>query len=268
MRYLPLTPDDRSEMLARIGVADIDALFADIPADKRLKKLPDLPRTKSEIEVERVLGRMAAQERCGGLGAVLRRLRRLQASHSGERRSPHPALGIPHLVHAVSARDRAGHAALPVRIPDAGRDADRHGGRQRLDVRRLDRCRRGGADGASRHQAQKGGARRQPASALPRDDRNRVAPCERRACRAAAARRGRGLCRTIDSTISLRRRAEPGLVRPCARPASRSPRRRTPPARCWSSVVTEVVSLGLVDAARRDGRGHRGGRGAVDRQRR
>jgi len=61
MRYLPLTPDDRSEMLARVGVADIDALFADIPAGKRLKALPDLPLTKSEIEVERVLGRMAAK---------------------------------------------------------------------------------------------------------------------------------------------------------------------------------------------------------------
>jgi glycine dehydrogenase subunit 1 len=61
MRYLPLTPEDRSEMLARVGVADIDALFADIPADKRLKKLPDLPLTKSEIEVERVLGRLAAK---------------------------------------------------------------------------------------------------------------------------------------------------------------------------------------------------------------
>jgi glycine dehydrogenase subunit 1 len=61
MRYLPLTPEDRSEMLARVGVADIDELFADIPADKRLKKLPDLPLTKSEIEVERVLGRLAAK---------------------------------------------------------------------------------------------------------------------------------------------------------------------------------------------------------------
>ena len=57
MRYLPLTPEDRSEMLARVGVADIDALFADVPEDKRLKSLPDLPLTKSEIEVERVLGR-------------------------------------------------------------------------------------------------------------------------------------------------------------------------------------------------------------------
>jgi glycine dehydrogenase subunit 1 len=66
MRYLPLTPEDRSEMLARVGVADIDALFADIPADKRLKKLPDLPLTKSEIEVERVLGRLAAKNTPAG----------------------------------------------------------------------------------------------------------------------------------------------------------------------------------------------------------
>ena len=36
MRYLPLTDADRRAMLARIGVADIDALFADIPKDKRL----------------------------------------------------------------------------------------------------------------------------------------------------------------------------------------------------------------------------------------
>src|SRR3954467_13434466 len=66
MRYLPLTSDDRSEMLARIGVADIDELFADIPADKRLKSLPDLPRTKSEMEVERVLGRMAGKNVAAG----------------------------------------------------------------------------------------------------------------------------------------------------------------------------------------------------------
>src|SRR4029078_6705576 len=66
MRYLPLTPEDRSEMLARIGVADIDALFADIPADKRLRSLPDLPRTKSEIEVERLLGRTAGKNVAAG----------------------------------------------------------------------------------------------------------------------------------------------------------------------------------------------------------
>ena len=66
MRYLPLTPEDRSEMLARIGARDIDALFADIPADKRLDALPNLPLTKSEIEVERVLGRLAARNVAAG----------------------------------------------------------------------------------------------------------------------------------------------------------------------------------------------------------
>jgi glycine dehydrogenase subunit 1 len=61
MRYLPLSDDDRTAMLARIGVASIDELFAEIPADKRLRESLDLPSAKSEIEVERILGRMAAK---------------------------------------------------------------------------------------------------------------------------------------------------------------------------------------------------------------
>jgi len=61
MRYLPLTDEDRAEMLARAGVTHIDDLFADVPGDKLRKQLPDLPRRKSESEVERVLGGMAAR---------------------------------------------------------------------------------------------------------------------------------------------------------------------------------------------------------------
>jgi len=60
MRYLPLTPEDRREMLARIGARDIDDLFADVPAGKLLREFPDLPRRQSELEVERRLGRMAS----------------------------------------------------------------------------------------------------------------------------------------------------------------------------------------------------------------
>jgi glycine dehydrogenase subunit 1 len=60
MRYLPLTAEDRREMLAKIGAPDIDALFRDVPADKLLKALPDLPRHKTELEVERHLGRLAS----------------------------------------------------------------------------------------------------------------------------------------------------------------------------------------------------------------
>lgn len=59
MRFLPLTKDNRAEMLLRIGAAGIDDLYGDVPRDKLLAKAPDLPRHASEIEVERTLGRMA-----------------------------------------------------------------------------------------------------------------------------------------------------------------------------------------------------------------
>jgi glycine dehydrogenase subunit 1 len=61
MRYLPLTDTDRSEMLARIGVATVDELFADVPKSLLLTEPLDLPRRKSEMEVERILGRMAGR---------------------------------------------------------------------------------------------------------------------------------------------------------------------------------------------------------------
>ncbi|HKG76197.1 MAG TPA: aminomethyl-transferring glycine dehydrogenase subunit GcvPA [Beijerinckiaceae bacterium] len=61
MRYLPLSDTDRSEMLARIGVETVDDLFADVPADELLHEPLDLPRRKGELEVERLLGRMAAK---------------------------------------------------------------------------------------------------------------------------------------------------------------------------------------------------------------
>jgi len=66
MRYLPLTDADRKAMLAKIGVADIDALFADIPKDKRLTGLVDLPKAKGELEVERELARMAGRNVAAG----------------------------------------------------------------------------------------------------------------------------------------------------------------------------------------------------------
>jgi glycine dehydrogenase subunit 1 len=66
MRYLPLSDADRGEMLARIGVADIDGLFADIPKTKLLDGPVDLPRRKGEMEVERILARMAGRNVAAG----------------------------------------------------------------------------------------------------------------------------------------------------------------------------------------------------------
>jgi glycine dehydrogenase subunit 1 len=61
MRYLPLTPDDRADMLARIEARSIDDLFVDIPAEKRVEGLLGLPRHKGEIEVERYMKGLASR---------------------------------------------------------------------------------------------------------------------------------------------------------------------------------------------------------------
>lgn len=61
MRFLPHTDLDRADMLARIGVSSIDALFRDVPDGKLLTDLVDLPTTKTELDVERHLGRLAGQ---------------------------------------------------------------------------------------------------------------------------------------------------------------------------------------------------------------
>ncbi len=66
MRYLPLEQAEREAMLARIGVPAVDSLFAGVPADKLLKELPNLPRTKGELEVERELSNMAARNVAAG----------------------------------------------------------------------------------------------------------------------------------------------------------------------------------------------------------
>jgi glycine cleavage system P protein (glycine dehydrogenase) subunit 1 len=66
MRYLPLSPRDRGEMLARIGVPSINALFAEVPAAARLDGLVDLPRAMGEIEVERTIASMAARNLAAG----------------------------------------------------------------------------------------------------------------------------------------------------------------------------------------------------------
>jgi glycine dehydrogenase subunit 1 len=66
MRYLPLTASDRGQMLAAIGVDSIDALFADVPEAARLSGPVDLPKAMGEIEVERLVSRMAARNLTAG----------------------------------------------------------------------------------------------------------------------------------------------------------------------------------------------------------
>jgi glycine dehydrogenase subunit 1 len=51
MRYLPKSPSERRKMLAEIGAASIDDLFAAIPAEYRLNRDLDVPRQHAESEI-------------------------------------------------------------------------------------------------------------------------------------------------------------------------------------------------------------------------
>jgi len=68
MRYLPLTPTDRADMLAVVGAATIDDLYIDVPSSARRGGTVDLPNQLGEMEVERALSAMAARNRSAGQG--------------------------------------------------------------------------------------------------------------------------------------------------------------------------------------------------------
>jgi glycine dehydrogenase subunit 1 len=66
MRYLPLTPDDRRTMLAKIGARSIDDLFRDVPQSARNARF-DLPNHAGEIDVERMLTAFAERNTPAGM---------------------------------------------------------------------------------------------------------------------------------------------------------------------------------------------------------
>lgn len=62
MPFIPHTRDDLSAMLARIGVADIDALFDEIPDALTTEGLPGVPEALCEAEVNALLHERAAED--------------------------------------------------------------------------------------------------------------------------------------------------------------------------------------------------------------
>jgi glycine dehydrogenase subunit 1 len=67
MRYLPLTSEDRSAMLARIGANSIDDLFVDVPEAARLSgPVAGLPNHATELAVERHMGALARRNLSAG----------------------------------------------------------------------------------------------------------------------------------------------------------------------------------------------------------
>ena len=69
--YIPHTPEERREMLSVIGVGREEELLADIPAALRERAMPSLPPACSELELERLFGAWAAENRPAADGVSL-----------------------------------------------------------------------------------------------------------------------------------------------------------------------------------------------------
>lgn len=59
MRYLPVTDQEREEMLKKIGASSLEELFSSIPEKVRLKKQLNLPEAKSEMELDKLMSKLA-----------------------------------------------------------------------------------------------------------------------------------------------------------------------------------------------------------------
>jgi len=57
--YLLNTPDDKVDMLKKIGATSIDDLFSNIPDSVRMKRLLDIPKSLTEIELTRHIDLLA-----------------------------------------------------------------------------------------------------------------------------------------------------------------------------------------------------------------
>ena len=86
-------------------------------------------------------------ERGRGRPRLLPRRRLLRPRDPEPDQPPDLPRRVLHRLHAVPAGSQPGHAPLDLRVPDHDGGADRHGRRQRLDLRRRLRAGRGRADG-------------------------------------------------------------------------------------------------------------------------
>ena len=176
-------------MLAAIGVDSIDELFEQIPEPLRLGRPLELPDGLSEAEVYERLAALAARNADAEERGLLPRRRDVRPLRAGDRRRDHPALRVPHPLHALPAGDLPGRPAGDVRVPDRDVGADRAAGLQRRPLRGpvVGRLGRLPGDGRDRAPPLRRLPRRPPAQ--PRDARHLLGRLRRRGRRGRA--RGR-----------------------------------------------------------------------------
>ena len=174
MAFIPHTPADVTAMLGVIGAGSIEELFDEIPAALRTKALAGIPEALNEMQVGRLMS-----ERAHADGHMLNFLGAGAYEHH-----------IPAAVWAITTRGEFYSAYTPYQAEASQGTLQliyefqtmiarltEHGSRQRLDVRRRFRHRRGGAHGGAREPQIARGAHPRAddaASALPsrgaRDD--------------------------------------------------------------------------------------------------
>ena len=134
MRYLPLTPDDRRAMLAKIGASDIDALFRDVPQARRWCRCrPSICRTRrASWKSSGRLSKLAAKNTAAGAAPFF--------CGAGAYKHHVPS-AVDHLIQRsefltsytpYQPEIAQGTLAISVRIPDPGGAAHRHGSGQCL----------------------------------------------------------------------------------------------------------------------------------------
>ena len=62
MPFIPHTENDVKEMLATIGVSDIDSLFDEIPAELLIENFDGIPEALTEMEISRLMHSRAARD--------------------------------------------------------------------------------------------------------------------------------------------------------------------------------------------------------------
>ncbi len=183
MRYLPKSPADRQAMLKAIGLRSVDDLFSPIPAEYRLTRDLKIPRQMAESEIVDFF-RQRSRENGDGytsfLGAGAYFHYRPVIIDSLISRGEFLTAYTPYQAEISQGTLQS---IFEFQIHDLR--TDRHGGRQRLDVRRFHRCRGSGDDGGAPQRPAIGGGGAHLASRIPRSacdlcDASRHAACRSR----------------------------------------------------------------------------------------